>query len=166
MIKIFTEGNYFFIVENEIEYEAHAKEVKVHRFSTASEIFIFKNVNQWDGTRKVNLSDIVDKDDAPYTLESFLTFKNEETGKSSTGGGGETTEPEPIEPTSQWIFLASHFSIEPEEVATIDDGTVFKYTLEGVERFRLVPEPYDPTEDAFFEAFDGTTLTNLIIKRG
>lgn len=70
------------------------------------------------------------------------------------------------EPTIQWIFLASHFSIEPEEVATIDDGTVFKYTLEGVERFRLVPEPYDPSEDAFFEAFDGTTLTNLIIKRG
>lgn len=92
MIKIFTEGNYFFIVENEIEYEAHAKDVKVHRFSTSSEIFIFKNVNQWDGTRKVNLSDIFDKDDAPYTLESFLTFKNEETGKSSTGGGGETTD--------------------------------------------------------------------------
>ena len=65
-----------------------------------------------------------------------------------------------------WDFLVAKWSVEPTELATSASGVVWEYTLENTTRYRLVPTPYDPTQDAFFEGFDGTTLTNLITTRG
>ena len=63
-------------------------------------------------------------------------------------------------------YFLINFSIEPFLIATIQDGAVYSYTLDGVTRFRFVPDPYDPRQDAFYEDFDGTDLLNLIIRRG
>ena len=65
-----------------------------------------------------------------------------------------------------WDFLVAKWSVEPTELATIASGVVWEYTLESTTRYRLVPTPYDPTQDAFYEDFDGTNLTNLITTRG
>ena len=45
-------------------------------------------------------------------------------------------------------------------------GDVYDYTLNGTTRYRFVPTTYNPTQDAFYGSFDGTTLTTLITKRG
>ena len=65
-----------------------------------------------------------------------------------------------------WNFLVAKWSVEPTELATIASGVVWEYTLESTTRYRLVPTPYSPTQDAFYEDFDGTNLTNLITTRG
>jgi hypothetical protein len=54
---------------------------------------------------------------------------------------------------------------EPSTAAVIGAGEVLTYTLQGVTRYRLVPNPYDSTEDAFYAAFDGTNLTTKLIAR-
>lgn len=66
----------------------------------------------------------------------------------------------------EWNSLVMNWSSEPTLNATIATGEVYDYTLGGVTRYRFVPIPYDPTQDAFYEGFDGTTLTNLITTRG
>lgn len=65
-----------------------------------------------------------------------------------------------------WDYLAANWSVEPTELATISEGVVWEYTLDSTTRYRLVPTPYDATEDAFYADFDGTNLTNLIVTRG
>jgi hypothetical protein len=65
-----------------------------------------------------------------------------------------------------WIYLVSHWSNEPTEIAVLYDGVIFEYTLGPITRYRFVPEPYSSIEDAFYEDFDGTNLINLITTRG
>ncbi len=69
-----------------------------------------------------------------------------------------------------WPFLSDAYSEVPAEVgrATVEgeDGDVLSYTLQGVTRFRFIPDDYDPTLDAFYAEFDGTDLSGLIVARG
>lgn len=71
-----------------------------------------------------------------------------------------------INKEASWIDYASQWSSEPSEIGSTADGTVFEYTLDGTTRYRLVPDPYDAAQDAFYADWDGTTLSNLIITRG
>lgn len=65
-----------------------------------------------------------------------------------------------------WDFLKDTWSIEPNLNTTLANGDVYNYTLNNITRYRFVPTVYNPTQDAFYESFDGSTLTNLIITRG
>jgi len=64
-----------------------------------------------------------------------------------------------------WISLVTGFSVSPVLNTTISAGRVFTYTYGSTIRYRLVPSPYDATQDAFYANFDGANLTGLIIAR-
>jgi len=65
-----------------------------------------------------------------------------------------------------WIFYATTWDVAPTLEAEITGGSVYRYEQGGVVRYRYVPLTYDPFEDAFFGAFDGSNLTQLIVSRG
>jgi hypothetical protein len=69
-----------------------------------------------------------------------------------------------------WPFLSDAYSEVPADVgrATVagEDGDVLSYTLQGVTRFRFIPDDYDPTLDAFYAAFAAGELSDLIVARG
>jgi hypothetical protein len=56
-------------------------------------------------------------------------------------------------------------TIVPEKIATIASGDVYRYIKTYGTIYRLVPSPYTYSGDSFYSAFDGTTLTGLIISR-
>ena len=87
MVKIYVKGNYFFLVKDNIEYEGHRKEVLIKRLTTTSTDFFFKQVNNWNDSEVVSLSDMVDENDVAYTLQTFLDFRKDETGNFNNGGG-------------------------------------------------------------------------------
>lgn len=69
-----------------------------------------------------------------------------------------------------WIDLVSSFKTPPTINGAIGSGTVWNYVYDdgaggNVNRYRLVPSPYDPSLDAFYSGFDGTNLTGLIVTR-
>lgn len=65
-----------------------------------------------------------------------------------------------------WNYLVSNWSIVPSFITNITEGSVYNYELEGVVRYRVVPLIYNPILDCFYENFDGSVLTNLIVSRG
>jgi len=65
-----------------------------------------------------------------------------------------------------WDYLVTNWSVEPSLNTTLAGGEVLNYTLNGTTRYRFVPTTYNPTQDAFYATFDGTTLSNLVAKRG
>jgi hypothetical protein len=44
-------------------------------------------------------------------------------------------------------------------------GRVLSYTLNGLTRYRLVPEVYSYNEDAFYSEFSGGVCSGLIVRR-
>ena len=48
---------------------------------------------------------------------------------------------------------------------TIAEGTVTPHDYQGTTYYRLSPSPSDPAEDNFYLTFDGTTLSDLVVKR-
>jgi hypothetical protein len=70
------------------------------------------------------------------------------------GDKGDTGENAPL----LWIDLVSMWDTPPVLVS----GTVWSYTWEGITRYRNVPSPYNPADDAFYSDLG---LTNLIVAR-
>jgi len=68
--------------------------------------------------------------------------------------------------TNTWEYYAANWSAEPAFNSNITGGAVYDYTLDGVTRYRFVPVPYDPTQDAFYSTFSGGVLSDIIIARG
>ena len=62
-------------------------------------------------------------------------------------------------------YLVTNWSEEPALNTAITGGTVYDYVLGSVTRYRFVPTTYNPTQDAFYGAFDWTNLTSLITTR-
>jgi hypothetical protein len=71
-----------------------------------------------------------------------------------------------VEDGLTWSDYATRWDDAPTLNAAITGGTVYNYTLDGVTRYRFVPTAYDAASDAFYTAFDGTTLSGLIVARG
>jgi len=65
-----------------------------------------------------------------------------------------------------WDYLVQNWSVEPTLNATVASGDVYNYTQGDVTRYRIVPEPYDATEDHFYSDFNGTALSGFIVARG
>ena len=86
MVKIYSSGNYFYVVKDDILYEGLTSEVLVKRLTPTSTDFNFEKLNNWTGD-SVFLADIQDEAGVAYTLESFVTFYE----NFNTGGGGGNT---------------------------------------------------------------------------
>ena len=69
-------------------------------------------------------------------------------------------------PPLTWHQLVQEFSQRPTTEAILPTGTVRSSILKGITRFRFIPSPYDPTQDAFYESWDGSNLTGIIATRG
>jgi hypothetical protein len=63
-------------------------------------------------------------------------------------------------------YYLTNWSAQPSIVGTTAAGTVYQYTLDGVDRYRLVPSPYLPTQDAFYDSFSAGVLGTLVAARG
>jgi hypothetical protein len=74
--QIFKRGGYFYIIDvaNGRERKGLANEVKVSRGTTSQDDFYFKNINDWDDNKKVNISEIQDANGFSYTLDGFIRF--------------------------------------------------------------------------------------------
>lgn len=62
-------------------------------------------------------------------------------------------------------YLVTNWSVTPTLNTAITGGDVYDYTLDWITRYRFVPTIYNPTQDAFYWAFDWTNLTSLITTR-
>ena len=84
--KIYVKGNYFFIEKDGRLFEALSKEVLVKKLTPTSTVFFFKNINNWTD-EGIDLANIKDESDTPYTAATWEVFYLENTGSFSKGGG-------------------------------------------------------------------------------
>lgn len=68
--------------------------------------------------------------------------------------------------STSWDYYALVWSTPPVFLETIATGDVYSYTLDATTRYRLIPDPYDPQDDAFYSTFVSPTLSGLIVSRG
>lgn len=71
---------------------------------------------------------------------------------------------------ASWTFYATRWSSPPSQVGTATvsgaAGAVFSYTVNGVTRFRFVPDSYSPALDTFWSAFSAGSLSDQLAARG
>lgn len=65
-----------------------------------------------------------------------------------------------------WTYFATMWSQPPEFVESIAGGEVYSYVLDGITRYRFVPEPYTSTGDIFYNNFINSVLSDIITSRG
>lgn len=85
--KIFTKGNYFYIVDNDNnrEYNALSKDVLVTRGTTAQDDFFFEHIDNWNGVENpLDISVIQDINGVAYVLADFILFYENNTGVLSS----------------------------------------------------------------------------------
>lgn len=82
MFKVYIRGNYFIVEDTvtNVEYEGLAKDVFIRRLATDSTEFAISNLNGWNATRLVNITELVDENNVGFTLQSFIDFYSVETG--------------------------------------------------------------------------------------
>lgn len=89
--KIYTKGSMFYLVDindtNKI-YEAHAKDVLIKKFEEDSVVFFINNLSNWDSLIEIDPLEVEDADSVAYTVESFVTFIESNTGFSQASGSG------------------------------------------------------------------------------
>jgi len=64
-----------------------------------------------------------------------------------------------------WIYYVSTWDNPPEFIEDISGGSVYRYTQDAIIRYRFVPSPYVPSQDAFYNTYNDSTLSGLIISR-
>ena len=91
--KVFTKGNYFYIVDNATnrEYNAFAKDVLITRGTTSQDDFFIENVSNWSESNPLDIAEIQDVNGDAYVLSAFITFYENNTGFSSAGSSASTT---------------------------------------------------------------------------
>jgi hypothetical protein len=90
-LKIYTSNNYFYIEDtvSTTLYEGFSKEVLIRRKNPTDEEFSVTGLNNWDRSKIIQFTD-VDLTGAPYTdFATFVTWYEENTGKSSPQVGGD-----------------------------------------------------------------------------
>jgi hypothetical protein len=70
--------------------------------------------------------------------------------------------------SKSWSSLVNIWTTEPTFNINISgSGDVYDYVYDTTTYYRLVPEPYDSTQDTFYSNFNGTdTLTGVVATRG
>lgn len=87
--KIFTKGNYFYIVDDTTNqvFEGHAKNISVNRTTDTGTGFKFANVNGWRQGKELDITEIKNEAGTLYVLADFVTFYEANTGFSTAPGG-------------------------------------------------------------------------------
>lgn len=65
-----------------------------------------------------------------------------------------------------WVRLASEWTVSPAFNQTIVAGDVYDYTYGSTTYYRLVPSPYDASNDRFYDTFVDGVLSGEIASRG
>ncbi|MFN3332796.1 MAG: hypothetical protein ACK47M_09830 [Caldilinea sp.] len=68
--------------------------------------------------------------------------------------------------SQSWFHFITNWDMAPVLIDSIPSGDVYAYVLDGVTRYRLVPDPYAVEDDAFYTTFTGGVLSGLIVTRG
>lgn len=71
----------------------------------------------------------------------------------------------PVSADETFNYYLKHFSSIPTPQVFSGSGSVIAFTLGGVTRYLFIPDPYDPTQEAFYENFSDPVLSNLIVRR-
>lgn len=93
--KIYAEENYIYIVDtaktpNEY-FRGQSKDVFVDKSNIDSPTYRFFNMKNWDSATPIELAQIKDKANAPYTILEFDTFYSKNTGGFGGSGGNSAT---------------------------------------------------------------------------
>jgi hypothetical protein len=81
----------------------------------------------------------------------------------TVSGGVPTWDASP--PALNWTYLVSSWDTAPTLTAPLAGGSVYTYILDSVTRYRFVPEPYVAAQDAFYNDFNGMSVTDLVTRR-
>jgi hypothetical protein len=73
--------------------------------------------------------------------------------------------PESGESAAQWTQNAMQWKEPPVFLQTIAAGKVYQYTYNAGLKYRLVPSPYNASEDAFYATLSGGSLSGKICQR-
>lgn len=82
--KVYTKGNYFYIINNDDnrEYNALSKDVLITRGTTSQDDFFIENVDNWRGAENpLDITVIQDENGDAYSVTSFITFYESNTGQ-------------------------------------------------------------------------------------
>jgi len=84
--RIFTKGNYFYIVDNDTEREFNAlsKDLTVYRGKTNTDNFNFGLIQNWSQGKVLDIAEIQNENGDAYTTEGFVSFYETATGLAST----------------------------------------------------------------------------------
>ena len=66
---------------------------------------------------------------------------------------------------SGWVTLKDSWTVAPVLIDTIAEGDVYQYAYGSTLYYRLVPSPYDSSEDSFYSTFSSPVLSGLIATR-
>ena len=181
MYRIYTKGNYFFAVNEETgaQLEEHAKDVVIKRST--------ENTNKFSISRLfglIDISEMKDESGTPYTLQGFIDFKNENTGKFSgtaengngNGGGSGSSDLKNLQATATLtlpndvvVQSGDTFDITPDTIVISTFGDVLQldevnrlFTTTNNEQLNLQVRISVPLEDT-----QGTEETHLVyLQRG
>jgi hypothetical protein len=87
-------------------------------------------------------------------------------GKLLLTGGRGPSGPEGAGISNTWSILASEWTEEPTLNQVVTGGDIYTYTYGGTNYYRLVPSPYDATEDKFYSTLVGDVLSGEVASRG
>lgn len=62
-----------------------------------------------------------------------------------------------------WVEFAIQY--KPSTETVVSGGTVIQYDSDTNTVYRFIPDPYDYDTDGFYQNFDGTNVSNLIVTR-
>lgn len=86
---------------------------------------------------------------------------------SNVNAGGISSGITPPSQNQSWFFYATSYTQLPTEATyTGGGGFVLAYQYGATVYYRFVPEPYDPTLDAFYSAFSDPALSGRLAARG
>lgn len=135
MYRIYTKGNYFYAVneQNGAQYENHAKDVVIRRSTENGNKFSICNKFSVSGFYGfIDISEIKDESGTPYTLQGFIDFKNENTGKfsgtSENGGGTGSSELKNLQATAT-LTLANDLVVTPGGAFDLTPDTIVSSTF-------------------------------------
>jgi hypothetical protein len=174
--KIYTSGNYFYIVGTTTnrEYSGLAKDVIITRGTTNQTNFYITGVQNWKHKTILPIADIQDETGTPYAdAAAFITFYEDNTGKSSPEATGindviagneiaiDKTDPDnpvistDIETSSQ---VENPFENGSGDLAAITNNTGFKIVNNGLTLYVCDRGTGDVLQYPLSTAYDITTM--------
>lgn len=150
-----------------INIEQTIESIDINESSTVEDVDITINETVENVNIVVNESDSTIDVSIEETIEP-VSISVEETAEYVTVNVEETVETVNIQvaeaPYIPLTWTDYVFQYEPSTETVVTGGSVIQYTADTT-IYRFIPEPYVYADDAFYTDFDGTTLSNLLVRR-